>query len=324
MGCLKLHIGYSPNLGITHSKKDLLPKKKVKNTCNALQYKYNGKEHEEELGINSYDYGARSYMPDLGRWKSIDPHADSYFSITPYSSFANNPISFVDPTGEDILFWQWKKDTELTSGGTWEQVAYDQLDKETQKGIENFAKTESGKAFFSSFANKGDKLGSVEFEETGEYANHNLNFQEENTGNREGHTPDPINRNVFGPMQEGKTNSYIDFYFRADTKMTNISINMPETIGHELFGHLDQYLDDYVKAFEKSGSTGANTVYSNYLKNNSSGQDHFRLAGGDVKKYNTFISQLKSILNPQKVQNHVNAERAKILNVAKSEKANGN
>ncbi len=60
-------------------------------------YKFNGKELEEDLGLNTYDYGARSYMPDVVRWRSIDPHADSYFSVTPYSSFANNPISFVDP-----------------------------------------------------------------------------------------------------------------------------------------------------------------------------------------------------------------------------------
>ena len=37
------------------------------------KYKYNGKELQDELGLNVYDYGARTYMPDLGRWMQSDP-----------------------------------------------------------------------------------------------------------------------------------------------------------------------------------------------------------------------------------------------------------
>ncbi|TAF60536.1 MAG: RHS repeat-associated core domain-containing protein, partial [Flavobacterium sp.] len=32
------------------------------------KYKYNGKEYQDELGLNMYDYGARNYDPALGRW----------------------------------------------------------------------------------------------------------------------------------------------------------------------------------------------------------------------------------------------------------------
>jgi RHS repeat-associated protein len=99
MGCLKLHIGYSPNLRITHSKKGLLPKKNVKNTCNALQYKFGGKEYSQDLDLNTYDFGARNYDPALARWMNIDPLAEMMRRHSPYNYAFNNPIFFIDPDG---------------------------------------------------------------------------------------------------------------------------------------------------------------------------------------------------------------------------------
>lgn len=44
-----------------------------------------------------YDYGARFYMPDIGRWGVIDPR--SQYTHEAYSYVWNNPIFFNDPTG---------------------------------------------------------------------------------------------------------------------------------------------------------------------------------------------------------------------------------
>ncbi len=65
------------------------------------RYSFQGQEHDDEVkgNGNSYTTEFRQYDPRVGRWLSIDLLKAEYPMMSPYISFDNNPIYFVDPLG---------------------------------------------------------------------------------------------------------------------------------------------------------------------------------------------------------------------------------
>lgn len=79
-------------------------------------YKYNDKELDTENGLNLYDYDARQMDVIFGRFTSVDPMAEKYYSVSLYVYCSNNPINQIDPDGRDgiyIAFPDYKISTPL-------------------------------------------------------------------------------------------------------------------------------------------------------------------------------------------------------------------
>ena len=93
-------------------------------------YKYNGKELDQMNGLNLYDNLARLYDPAIGRTLTPDPLCEKYYSVSPYSWCANNPIRFVDPTG---LAWRPTFDEDQEGNRTYNGYEWIAEDKSYDK-----------------------------------------------------------------------------------------------------------------------------------------------------------------------------------------------
>lgn len=92
----------SNNEAIVVQANDYYPFGMVHSTAPATNlYLYNGKEAQKEMNGRWYDYGARFYDAQLGRFSTVDPHAEKYLEHTPYNYVFNNPINGIDPDGKD-------------------------------------------------------------------------------------------------------------------------------------------------------------------------------------------------------------------------------
>ena len=66
------------------------------------QYLYNGKELNDDFGLDWNDYGARWYDAGIGRWGGVDPLAEDYEGWSGYNYVMGNPIRLVDPDGRRV------------------------------------------------------------------------------------------------------------------------------------------------------------------------------------------------------------------------------
>ena len=108
-------------------------------------YKYNGKELQDELGLNVYAYGWRDYDPAIGRFTKIDRFAEKYHKLTPYGYAGNNPVLINDVQGDSLWISFGKNEKAL-----YENLLF--LDADTFPVHENFLSK------YSSLIDKDEKI----------------------------------------------------------------------------------------------------------------------------------------------------------------------
>ena len=69
------------------------------------RYRLGGKEEQSfgSLDLGKVDFGARQYDPFTARWTTIDPMAEKYASLSPYSYCADNSVNYIDSQGDTLV-----------------------------------------------------------------------------------------------------------------------------------------------------------------------------------------------------------------------------
>lgn len=117
-------------------------------------HKYNGKELDRMFGTDLYDYGARHHDAKTGRFTTMDPLAEKYYSVSPYMYCMGNPVKFIDPNGEficipdendNLYYYDMDKGLFFNSeGDEYSGELYKQLFKSVTTCLHQLSSTETG------------------------------------------------------------------------------------------------------------------------------------------------------------------------------------
>lgn len=165
--------------GLKHQSYDSSPKQDLKKDeedenvarpglviSSPYQYKYNGKEWQDELGLNVYDMDMRQYDPAIARWVVLDPVI--HHSMSPYNAFDNNPVFWADPSGADarsLIQDMWDK-TEEGTNSYWVREKDDNRDSgdETQSNDDIRFKDKNGNLLTTYYTDEVDTDVNIPFE----------------------------------------------------------------------------------------------------------------------------------------------------------------
>ncbi|HCT30821.1 MAG TPA: hypothetical protein DIW31_08820, partial [Bacteroidales bacterium] len=257
------------------------------------KYLFSGKELQDDniggVSLNWYFFGARYYMPDLGRWMVIDNKAEKYYSTSQYVYALNNPIKFIDPDGNDV------------------EVSF--TDQTHNAALQNLLSTTDGYNFVSRYMSAGSSLTvngqTYNFSGNGDRANDLLSFRSAEMFDQS----HPDNGGVLGDnmtytknelfyANDAQSESEVTGGFRQVIRLDKglSEVDATVTLGHEAFVHADKDADKLTKINEKIKSGGYKN-FAEIVKDlggvvNSETKDHDALKKGEVKKFENSMNEL--------------------------------
>jgi len=74
---------------------------KLENKFKLTGKELQSKEFSDGSGLEEYDFGARFYDAQIGRWNVVDALSETSYNFSPYTYVFNNPLTFIDLDGNE-------------------------------------------------------------------------------------------------------------------------------------------------------------------------------------------------------------------------------